>query len=140
VVTGEGSDEQMQLVCVLTETGAWDNLRCCRDNLASHPFWGDDPADPPTNLPAQPVYDNLVRNLEKARSHQIELASMLEFGVVLDASTMGGADTSRMLLPPAVGNTPIRPAPASKGGQSSTSDILRDNNSVFKGAFPGIGV
>ena len=33
-----------------------------RNDMAAHPFWGADAGEPPSHLPQQAVYDNLVRS------------------------------------------------------------------------------
>jgi hypothetical protein len=55
-----------------------------RKDLATHPFWKPSKFAPPTDLPPQPVFDKLIRELEKSRSEQLELASNTEFNISLD--------------------------------------------------------
>jgi serine/threonine protein kinase len=55
-----------------------------RKDLATHPFWKPSKFAPPADLPPQPVFDKLIRELEKSRSEQLELASNTEFNISLD--------------------------------------------------------
>jgi hypothetical protein len=92
---------------------------------------------PPVPLPHQPVFDTLVKNLEKARSHQIELASMMEFGVVIEDENASVDDRDKTLLPPTVGDTPVRPLLKPDRnlltGPSSGADTHRDTDAKEPG-------
>lgn len=90
--------------------------------MATHPFWGDDADTPPAQLPPQAVYDNLVKTLERARSHQLELASLQECGVVLSsADQLSGTHT--FMPPPMVLGQTTTPQRGGGGSENRNTNI-----------------
>jgi len=90
--------------------------RCTWSRISVHPFWGSNYNPAPTSLPQEPAFEALVQSIEQARSHELDEATLAEFGLLPHAPppSRDGADASALpkaVLPPHVSDsTPIRPA------------------------------
>lgn len=112
--------------------------RCGWPALCAHPFWApSNPSAPAAaDLPAQPVYEGLVRDLEAARSQQLMQSSAAEMSsmplspnsvipVVTSVSrplVQAAVDSTPHKLPmPAYGATPLRETPSKSSAVSSAA-------------------
>eukprot|EP00981_Chlorochromonas_danica_P012115 scaffold4505_cov165-Ochromonas_danica.AAC.5 len=103
--------------------------RCIWPALCAHPYWKPFNPSPPSDLPAQPAFDTLVRKLERARSSQLEQATNAEFNV-MRGQVQSAVETNdpRGVVPsgvnpsplkmPTYGATPLRKFEASSSSKS----------------------